>query len=239
MIIFTDNYDLLKEKSVIDFERIVIIKDNNDKMKNLFRNPANNSHSLFNKNGEMIYTGVNSVGYERGIKIHLLDLIDNDMFNISDFMKQKNIHLNRNSIQISNLVHRSENKYLIVSLFTDFCDTCLSGYILHKINKIHLNPLDKTGTYAILYGNYYSKTDISILKSQSGYSFPILISNKALTDKWQKYISKYNDKIINNLIIFLDKKGYILDVFQKNTNNVNDYFDHIFEFIKMKGDAQQ
>lgn len=233
LILFTEYSDLLIKKLGEKHTYLIIINENYEEMKKNFHSTVNNFHYLFNK-GELIYVGINSIGYEKGIKVHLIEQIDKEIFNPSSFLGNKNVHLMSDFKQLSELVHLFNDEYLLIAFLTDFCDSCLSGYILYQLDKIQNYKSSKIGVCAVLYGNKYFDKDIDGLKSQSGYQFPIYISKNTLTQRWRKYILKFNEKTVSDIVFLIDNNGNVLDIFNKKFDNLDMFFKNITNSIKIK-----
>lgn len=99
----------------------------------------NGFYFLVNKKEEVISSGKNDLGYEKGPKVFLQELILGDFFSISELIiENKNIEDFQWFSQVNNLRNNyTEKKYFIVSLFTKICDSCSGGNIIQSFNKIY------------------------------------------------------------------------------------------------------
>lgn len=229
IIIITKNLRNLRKKFINSKYKNIIITKEYSILKKAFKSPRyQNTYYIFDKAGRLKNWGRNSIGYERGPKIYLKQLIKGEFFKIEDFIPGKNIFdipWFQNLMMNIQEKNSHENNFLLIGLFTSFCNSCLSGILIEKMRE--LARLNNIKVFGILNSDYYQEDDLIAIKSQSGVEFPLYISDEHLRQKWSGYIEEFREDELNNIIIVLEKTGKILKIFHKNCNCYNEFFTFI------------
>ncbi len=195
----------------------LFITEECNKLKENFRSPLHQNHYyIFDDKGELRDWGQNNLGYEKGPKIRLKELLKNEYFKITDFIPYNDIF----SIPwFENIVRkypeiRLRNNYIIVALFASFCNSCLSAVLVEQLKEIARS--EKICVIGVLNSDYFAEEDVKALRSQLEIEFLICLSDKELTETWSRYIREFREDELNNIIIVAESSGHIQKLFHKN-----------------------
>jgi len=155
---------------------------------------------LYNNLGTLIEAGQSRSGYDKA-KIALMKYLQNDVFDP--------ISLIDHSVWISDLVHQQNKKYVLLSMFSNFCASCRTGKIIDRLNTIRIKRENDVAIIGVLNSSFYSPSDLSVLISQSGIVFPIYLSPDDLSGQWHFYIQKYSKQLLDG-VLFLYQNGVII-----------------------------
>ncbi|MBC7349700.1 MAG: hypothetical protein H5U05_06985 [Candidatus Aminicenantes bacterium] len=187
---------------------------------------------IFGPGYKLLTAGNTLENYEYTVKIYLMQFIKNISFKVDEILSGKNIFDLKHFNLLKSIVEHSPRDYFMVALFTDFCDSCNTGYLIKKLDNISkYNEIEVIG---ILYSNYYSYQQLNALISQSNLSFPVILSDDNLNMEWDKLIKRYNDKLLNNIIFVTDRKGNILKAFQPSITDWNEFEGFVLDHIRRK-----
>ena len=215
-LIIGKRYDQINSNMKIDSTKAIILINDYDKLKSLFNAPEYGTHYLFDTSKLKIFHEKNYIEYENGIKKYLIQAIDKDNFSISKFIKENE---NINNIdwfdQLSHVVQKEKHDYYVISMFSSFCYTCAPGLIIEWLKNIHSKSKKSTYVLCIL-SDKYNESDIAILKSQLRISFPVVIANGLLSQKWNSFINHYSEVELNSIVFIMDNSGHILKVLDPN-----------------------
>jgi len=178
----------------------------------------------------LLKTGTNSANSENGLSSIFNDIFVNDKSEIS-----RQVILSYNNIfKIPWLFFAKDliiGKIIdenIIVFMDNICDSCLSGSIIRKINSFN----DKNVRTIIILFKNYTNDDIPIIRKQLSISTEIYAyGNMEICGD----SNNINSNIINtkngfnNVIIYYDKKGDILDVFTSECNCFTAFFERIRE----------
>jgi hypothetical protein len=209
-IVITENHEEFRNKIRINLNRLITLSRDYKKLKSLFKAPSYGTNYLVNKSGDFIFRGRNFLGYERGVKVSLMHLIDNEYFNIMNLVTP-NEHINNLEWfrQVSDIINKNKKKYYIISMFTSICEGCPSFSIIDLMKDLHLKSQQHAYFLSILH-NKYNQNDIINLRSQLGIKHPIFIADNALIEKWNYFIKKFRENDLNNIVFILDESGKII-----------------------------
>ena len=219
----------------LNLENTSFIKENYfDLCKKFKINSRDGNFFIVNKNGKIISTGKNDLGYEKGPKVYLQELIKDDAFSISEFIgENEKINDFEYLTQIKTSIESStEKKYSIIALLTKICDSCSGGGIIQSFKKIHR---DNNGLFNVLLilNRKYKKEDISNLRSQLKISFPIAIADQELNSKWDSLIERYNEDLLTDIIFIVDNQSnVILKVADRKCKCLPEFYDFLDSLIK-------
>jgi len=170
--------------------------------------------------------------YEYTVKIYLRQFIKNVTFEVDEILPGTNIFDLKHFVLLKSIIGHSPRDYFIIALFTDFCDSGNTGYLIKELDDISkYNEIEVTG---LLYSNYYNYQQLGALLSQSNISFPVILSDDNLNMEWDKLIKKYNDKSLNNIIFMIDKTGKILKAFHPSIIDWNEFKAFALDYIRKK-----
>ncbi|MFQ6084521.1 MAG: hypothetical protein ACE5WD_14360, partial [Candidatus Aminicenantia bacterium] len=217
----------------INLNDIVVVNNDYDKLKSIFNSPpCCGTYYLFNGSGAVVDTGKNNIGYERGVKVFLKQLIKNEYFSISDFiMANENIKNISWFNHVAKILEKEDNDYFIISLFTSYCGSCKSKLIIDFLKEIYNKNHESVYILVILNGDFYNLDDIKSLQSQSRVNFPIIIADLTLTQKWTSLIHEFREDYLKNIVFIMNKSGKILRILDGSCNCFKDFFNFVRSLI--------
>lgn len=231
--IISDSTDLNLKRRFNSKNIIFIEKNYFDLCSKFNLNPNNGFYFLVNKNRIVISSGRNDLGYERGPKVFLQELIKGDFFSISELIIE-NKHVNdfKWFSQVNNLIKNNEDKeYFIISLFTEICDSCSGGNIIQTLKRIYREKNDSVYILSILNGKFDSE-DIINLKSQLKISHPVILADNKLNIKWDSLIKRYREDFLTDIIFIAEKSGKILKTAYRKCKCYSSFFNYVYSLIK-------
>ncbi|MCP2519369.1 hypothetical protein NLC26_01600 [Candidatus Aminicenantes bacterium AC-708-M15] len=233
IVVITKDFERFKARSGIGTEDIIVLANDYEKLKSKFNSPqCCGTYYLFNKSGRVIAAGKNVIGYENGVKVFLKQLIRNEYFSMSNFIRaNENIKNIEWFDQIAEIIEKEDKRYFIFSLFTSFCESCLSGAIINNLKKIYSKNKNFIYVMCILNADFHTKEDIESLRSQSGINFPIVIADSLLNQKWVSLIHEFREADLTDIVFIVDKTGKILKVYHRNCNCYKSFFDFVNSLI--------
>ncbi len=195
----------------------------------------NGFYFLVDKKGEVISSGKNDLGYGKGPKVFLQELILGDFFSISELIiENKKIDDFKWFSQVSNIRNNyTEKKYFIVSLFTKICDSCSGGNIIQSLNKIYREKNDSIYVLSILSSKFNSE-DVVNFKSQLKISYPVILADNELNIKWNSLIKRYNEDFLTDICFIVDNSGKILKVAYKTCKCFPSFFNYMHSLVQEK-----
>lgn len=148
---------------------------------------------VFDSAGRKVVASRSVLGYERGPKTFLNELLTGTRFSIEELMERNhNIGEYEWFRSIDKIITSNrEYEYFVFSLLTKICDSCAGAEIVQFMKRIRL--ITPQGVYvASFLGREFSESDITNLKSQLNINYPIFIADNELRWKWDELIDKYN-----------------------------------------------
>ena len=236
-IVITNDIEKIKLKIGIDLKNNIVISNNYEKLKSKFNSPAHSgTYHLFNGSGYIVAAGNNYVGYERGVKVFLNQLIKNKYFSISDFIRaSENIENIEWFSEFANIIDEEEKDCFIVSMFTTFSADCGRNRIINTLQKIYSQNLNSVYVSAILNADFNKKEDINSLKSQSKVDFSLIIADQKLNKKWSSLIYEFRETDLTDIVFIMDKSGEILKISDRSCRCYDEFFRFVDSLIKNKG----
>jgi len=156
---------------------------------NLLLSKVINKYFIFDKNGTLSFSNNSFIGYDNGVKSKLKKILNNDSFNINEFLP---INLNVSEViwlnQIVEVVKGNNANFHIFALMNEICESCGSGLVIRLLKTFNKN---QDFSVNLIIGNAsfeYSDTDITALRSQGHIEFPVINADKNLSEKWNHYI---------------------------------------------------
>jgi len=234
LVAITNDIERFNLKSGISFQDIIVINNDYEELKSKFNSPYYaGTYYLFNNLGTLVNTGNNSNGYEKELKSYLKQVVKNEYFSISYFIKvDENIRNIEWFKQVSEVVGKDKKEYFIISLFTSFCSSCKSGAIINELKKFYSYNQSLIYVMSILNADFYKPEDINSLKSQSGIDFPIIIADKLLNQKWSSLIHEYRENDLTDIIFIVNKLGKIERIYDNNCKCGTSFFNYMNSLAK-------
>ena len=226
----------LNLKSRFSSNNITFIEKNYSDLCSKFNlSPDIGFYFLVNKKGVVINAGKNDLGYEKGPKVFLQELIKGDFFSISELIIE-NKYINEFDwlAQINGLIKDNRDKeYFIISLFTKICDSCAGGKIIQALKIMHRYGNDSIYIMSVLNRKFNSE-DIINLKSQLKIPYLVILADNKLNIKWDSLIKRYREDFLTDIIFILDKSGKILKVAYRTCKCYPPFFDYMHSLIEEK-----
>jgi hypothetical protein len=215
IIAITDSEDALIERLGGAPSSATIIEDAANDLGRLFGDPQNHSsYYLFDKKGIIVSAGTSSRDYEDSLKIHLLKMVKNRVFDIAEFINPSDKLRESPSFKsVSQYLERETKEYYLFSFFSLWCNSCTMAPIIDELNRIYGTHNNRIFMLGILNSDYYSLADIDALVSQAKVDFPIVVSDSGLTSKWTSLIREYNRGELNSIIILTNRDGRLLRIY--------------------------
>lgn len=233
-VVIAKNIEKFKVKIGIGLKNIIVITNDYEKLKSKFNShPHSGTYHLFNGSGDVVAAGSNYIGYERGVKVFLNQLIKNKYFSISDFIKaNENIKNIDWFSDVAKIIEKEEKHYFIISMFTSFSADCESGRIINTLQKIYSQNLNSVYVLAILNADFIKKEDINNLKSQSKVDFPIIIADHRLNQRWSSLMYEFRETDLTDIVFVMDKSGEILKILDQSCKCYNGFFSFVYSLIQ-------
>lgn len=230
IMIITNDLERFKSKFEVDSKKTILVTKDYEKLKSMFHSSTREGdYYLFNGSGDLIDTNKNYVGYDKGVKIFLMQLVKKDYFSFSDFIEEnENIRNFPWLQQIERIINNKKKEYFMISLFTSFCGTCNSGPIINAMDKFHSKNKNSFYVLSILNNDFNNEEDIKSLISQSKINYPIVIAEQMLNKKWTDLINKYREQDLTNIVFIIDKSGKILKILHPNCNCYKKFFNFLY-----------
>lgn len=163
-----------------------------------------------------------------------MKLVDNVYFNINEFLPESNINDMDHFRGLKSIIKNKNKKYYVIPFISNFSSACGTGYLINELENISM--LDNLEVAGILYSGKYDVTQLMYLRDQSQITFALFLSDDILSSEWGKLINKYNDKILNNIILFVDNEGNILKTFYPGKGNWDEFKYYVL--FKCNGDRK-
>ena len=210
--------DRFNSRVEINTDDIIILNKDFDELESIF-NPGKiygTHYYLVNNSGKIVASGSNNFGYENGPKVFLKQLIKNEYFSISSFIKlNENVKGVEWLNQISEIVDDQNKNYSLISMFTSICSGCLSGELVFFLNEFYNKNQNNINVLCML-NNKFNDKDITRLKSQLKINLPVFISDEKLSQKWNSLIKEFRENDLTNIIFILNKSGIIIKVYDES-----------------------
>lgn len=211
LVIIANGPGAIYAQPVISSDGVWILSDESREISSLFDlSNRNSSFILFDGIGNQIATGDNTIGYEQGVRIHLLKA-----FGIRPPLRRAFAPVGQRIEDIDWLrdmkssFANSEGKGFILLFLNAFCETCNSRAILERLRKFA--TLDKTGIRPILVlSSDFTPRDRSNFEARYEPGFPVVIASKALADKQRHLHEDYFHAELNNIMVLVSNKGEIV-----------------------------
>jgi len=209
----------LKLKNIINkitnlFPLALVIYENYEKYEKLFQaKSCCGQHYLFNKLGEVEASSINTTYYQDGIKVYLMELIENIKFHLSYFITDNNIFNIKEFSQCWNFIKDSNHDYFIISLFAEMCSFCESGKIISEISRLYTTQKNKIAFLTIL-SDDFEENDVQNFKSNLKIQYKVIRANSVLAENWNNLIKKFRRSDLTNIILLINKEGKILKINQ-------------------------
>lgn len=220
IIVFTKFKNIIK-KIINLFPLTLVIYENYEKYENLFKaESCCGRHYLYNEFGKLKASAINTTNYQDGIKVYLMELIENVKFNLSYFITNNNIFNMKEFSQCWDFIKNSDYEYFVISLFTEMCTLCKSGELISEIKKFFNEHKNEVGFLTIL-SDDFKENDVQNFKSNLKIEYKVIRADPSLAKKWNMLIKKYRKSDLTNIILLINKEGKILKINQgllKNTN---------------------
>ncbi|MDI6697498.1 MAG: hypothetical protein QME85_00990 [Candidatus Saccharicenans sp.] len=180
---------------------------------------------LYAPKNKLLATGTTNEDYEYSAKIYLMKYVDGVVFKIDEFLPEFNLNDFPHFRGLWSILKDRNREFYIIAFFTYFCNSCSTGYLVYELEDISM--LDGLEVWGILYSKNYDPVQLMYLREQSRITFALDLSDDILNTEWNRLIRKYNDKIVNNLIILIDKQGNILKTFYPGINYWNEFRNYV------------
>lgn len=211
IIVFTKHEKIVR-KIINLFPLALIINENYEKYENKFKaKSCCGQHYLFNRLGELVAFSINTTNYQDGIKIYLMELIDNINFNLSYFITDKNIFNMKKFSQCWDFIKNNDYDFFVISLFAEMCSLCESGKIISEINNLYNTRNNKIGFLTIL-SNDFEKNDVQNFKSNLKIKYKVIRADSSLAKNWNNLIKTFRRSDLTNIILLTNKEGTILKI---------------------------
>lgn len=201
-------------------DRIILSKDMNvAEMAFPERNKEAGEFYVYDESGLFVATGFNLTGYDDGPKTALMKAIDHDVFSISMILEGKSnvreIHWMR---QIHQAMDHYLSEYYLVYFMTKVCGYC-DFNLLSLIDRLaekssRIRPLG-------YFYDRYTQSDIDQIPIQLNLNLPGVIADDMMIETWRRYIQRYRESDLNNLLILCDQSGRVLSTFDPNGDRGN------------------
>jgi len=170
-------------------------------------------HFLFDASGRLAYSADNNREYENGVKVFFQKVVLKDVYDISALIDvNQNIFKVHEFIVACDIINSYQKEYSIIAMFSSFCDSCGTTSIIRWLDRIYKKD-DRIQILCLLPAKY-GAGDIRALKSQLSLTFPIHICDTVLGQKWEALIERYGEQSLNNILLFFDKTGRILNQYE-------------------------
>jgi len=107
-------------------------------------------------------------------------------------------------------------------------DTCLSGNIINRMNDFYRDHHDKYGI-AIIAKNF-TKDDLFNMRNNLKIYFELDLPTNILSEKMDKIVSEFNESLLNNIVMFTDSRGKILNLFYNSCDCWGLFSSYIVNF---------
>lgn len=222
IISFTKNRHLSDRLKYL-FPGIFIVLDSDGKYENLFHaKSCCGRHYLYDRSKKLIASTNNTTSYDEGIKVNLRELFENIKFDISMLIPENNISKIPDFQDAWKSLQFQQNKYFIIMMISEACDSCLTRGIVEEIKAIHKNNPSSIG-FLILLSNDFDENDVKNFKISWNISFDVEKATGLLADRWNYLIHYFRRSDLNNIVLLLDKKGLILELNENVFRNIKKY----------------
>jgi hypothetical protein len=239
--IFDDLYFLgiINDSTALDLtkynsEKVIFIeRDYNDLCSIFNLDTKNGFYYLVNKEGKVTNSGKNDLGYERGPKILLQELLKNNFFSISEIIIENEKIANHKWFnQVNNLIQNENDKeYFLISLYTTICYSCSGGKIIRALKDIHRKDKNETIYILSIISRRYKEQDIHNLKTLLKIPHPVIRANNELDSKWNSLIEQYREDYLTDIVFLVDKSGTILKIAHTNCDCYPSFFTYVYDLI--------
>jgi len=233
-LIITDDLNRIKQKEILNNNNISIIDKNYPELYAKFMLKGDDgSYFIVNKNGNLVNSGNSILGYEKGPKIYLQQLIERLYFSISELLEEKrDISEFPWFAQITDVINNNiDKKSFVISLYTTICDSCSGGQIIRTLESIDNKWSSSVYILSIL-NKEFNIRDIENLRSQLKVEHPIIIANDDLNKKWNSLIKKYRKDYLTDIVFILDRSGRILKIAYRTCDCFPAFFEYLHSLIK-------
>lgn len=233
IIAITDFPDLLKIDYKVKSGRIIIFNDSENKLREIFRiRHKEGFYLLFGKDGSLIASGLLKEGFDKKLKIVLNTLLRQMVFSLSLLCKEGDFLEQYSWLsQLQPLLFISEKQYVLFILFSYYCGSCGLNDVIEKLNDFYLAHRREIEIIGILNSYYYNQIDVDLLKEQSQVIFPLVLSDKNMSSKWNLLIADFSREHLNCIGILSSQEGKILKVGFLSGSMINDFLESIKNYF--------
>ncbi|HWR58238.1 MAG TPA: hypothetical protein VN328_05050 [Thermodesulfovibrionales bacterium] len=193
---------------------------------------------IFDSAGKKVSASRSSLGYERGPKSALNELLTGTKFAIEELIERNHNIGEYEWLQpISEIIAANRGReYFIFSMFTKICDSCAGAEIIRFMKTIEIRAPKKILVASFL-GRGYGELDIINLRSQLNIDYPVFIADGELRSKWDELIDKYNEDILSDIVFIVDSLGTILEVSHRTCNCFSLIGETVNRLINSQGEG--
>ncbi|MGB8959243.1 MAG: hypothetical protein WCC00_09585 [Candidatus Aminicenantales bacterium] len=213
----------------VNSEHTIIIPDGAQQLSSAFNVPMNlSAFLLYDDDGKLIIRGNTYEGYEKRIKIELARALIGRRFVVADIAREGS-RLNDMPWlgQLQDLMNPRDKDYYLFALFTSLCASCQEGAIITDLNNIYLAKRPYLEVLSIVYSKHLGVDDLGSLREQARMPYPVVPANLELSEKWASQIELYNSNMLNNILILVDREGWILKVHDATCRCYNEFMNMV------------
>lgn len=214
---------------------IFIITENYEAHKKIFRSPSCcETFYLFDQSGNFVLADLNWKLLINSTKTLQEKLISNKKSSVLDFINPgENIKDLQGFKHIYEITEKErEYDYFIISMFTNICMGCPSGWIVNELKKLH-ELFGHSMYFLIILSDDFNENDIDNLKTILKIKLPVIKADEILLKKWNQLNTELGKSRPNNIVFLLNKKGQILIVMKPPQQK--EFFNHL---IRLKETIQ-
>jgi hypothetical protein len=170
----------------------------------------NSSFILFDRRGDQLSAGDNTIGYELGLRIDLRRSLGmrpplREVFApVGHFIKDIDWLKDMRSVSSN-----PESQGSILVFLNAFCETCNSWVILERLKEFVMPGRAVIKPVLVLSADF-SLQDRQNFEARYSPGFPVLIAGGALADKLRFLREEYFHAELNNIMVLLSKEGEII-----------------------------
>lgn len=193
---------------------------------------------IFDSAGKKVSASRSVLGYERGPKAALNELLTGTKFAIEELIERNhNIDEYKWLQPISEIIAANRGReYFIFSMLTKICDSCAGAEIVRFMKTAEMRAPKKILVASFL-GRGYGELDVINLRSQLNIDYPVFIADGGLRSKWDELIDKYNEDILSDIVFIVDSLGTILEVSHRTCNCFSLIGETVNRLINSQGEG--
>jgi hypothetical protein len=217
------------EASNLFIQDIIVVIDNYEKYKTLFRSPTCcETFYLFDDAGNSLISGQDWKLHKNKILTRLDGLKKGADFSIRKIIKPDDNIKNIGWLsQIIDLINQEEShEFYIISMFNEICTSCLTGKILNQLKKSYED--NRTSNYFIVFlSDDFTENDLRNFKKLNNIKCRVIRANKKMATRWRELADEWGKDHLNNIVFKLDETGEIVHVL--NLEMPGMFFYHLNE----------